>query len=126
MNREIVNAIEEQTGLQHSSLADAIHWYETPTAWRSDFMALWNHTPARGVKPSLRYHERTVKLMEHEILDALAEMSGERYKTIAVALEHHSRQEMLAEWLDFEMLYIDAKLLLQVLEVIGYDVDPDE
>lgn len=37
MNREILDAIEEQTDLRYDSLADAAGWYGTTTAWREDF-----------------------------------------------------------------------------------------
>ena len=39
MNREILDAIEEQTDLRYDSLADAAGWYGTTTAWREDFTA---------------------------------------------------------------------------------------
>lgn len=37
MNREILDAIEEQTDLRYDSLADAAGWYGTTTAWRGGF-----------------------------------------------------------------------------------------
>ena len=54
MNREILDAIEEQTDLRYDSLADAAGWYGTTTAWREDFTANWNSTgPKRAVKRQL-------------------------------------------------------------------------
>ena len=48
MNREILDAIEEQTDLRYDSLADAAGWYGTTTAWREDFTANWNSTGQNG------------------------------------------------------------------------------
>lgn len=50
MNREILDAIEEQTDLRYDSLADAAGWYGTTTAWREDFTANWNlpQRPRKG------------------------------------------------------------------------------
>ena len=71
MNREILDAIEEQTDLRYDSLADAAGWYGTTTAWREDFTANWNSTgPKRAVKRQLnrdKEAEEMAKAGSHDL-----------------------------------------------------------
>lgn len=92
MNREILDALEEEIGLRYSRLDEAIHWYEMPTAWRPDFLALWNPVPIPDVKYPLKEHERQVKMAECEIMYEAAGMHGEQYETIT------GMPELREEW----------------------------
>ena len=70
MNREILDAIEEQTDLRYDSLADAAGWYGTTTAWREDFTANWNSTgPKRAVKRQLN-RDKEVEVLAATICEA--------------------------------------------------------
>lgn len=68
MNREILDAIEEQTDLRYDSLADAAGWYGTTTAWREDFTANWNSTgPKRAVKRQLNRDKEAEEMAKAKI-----------------------------------------------------------
>ena len=63
--------------------------------------------------------------MEDAILTALKEMTGEEPGTIEKALERHYRRELLDIWLRYEGMTGYTQQILNVMEVLGYDIDPE-
>lgn len=60
---------------------------------------------------------------EQRILDAVAEMEGESYQTIADALKMHSAHSILDIWLRYEGIFGYTDSILEVLKAVGYDLD---
>ena len=95
MNREILDAIEEQTDLRYDSLADAAGWYGTTTAWREDFTANWNSTgPKRAVKRQLNRDKEAEEMAKAKIKIKVSDSgivtlaaSGDGYATLNALVE---------------------------------------
>lgn len=95
MNREVLDAIEEQTGLCYGSLADAAGWYGTTTAWREDFTAFWNFNarkravkePSRRDKEAERMAKARVKIKVSDNGAVTLEASGDGYATLGALVE---------------------------------------
>lgn len=63
--------------------------------------------------------------MEQAVLTALREMTGEPIQTMEQALEQFSHRELLDIWLRYEGVTGYTQQILNVMEVLGYDIDPE-
>lgn len=117
MNREILDAIEEQTDLRYDSLADAAGWYGTTTAWREDFTANWNSTgPKRAVKRQLNRDKEAEEMAKAKIKIKVSDSgivtlaaSGDGYATLNALVEVLAATicEAFPNW-DFAEIMTDA------------------
>lgn len=117
MNREILDAIEEQTDLRYDSLADAAGWYGTTTAWREDFTANWNSTgPKRAVKRQLNRDKEAEEMAKAKIKIKVSDSgivtlaaSGDGYATLNALVEVLAAMicEASPNW-DFAEIMTDA------------------
>lgn len=61
--------------------------------------------------------------MSAKILEALAEMEGERYESIDEALNNYSSAELLDTWLRYEGIIGYTDTIIRVLEALGINMD---
>ena len=63
--------------------------------------------------------------MEQAVLTAVREMTGEPTQTMEQAHEQFSRRELLDIWLRYEGVTGYTQQILNVMEVLGYGIDPE-
>ena len=63
--------------------------------------------------------------MEQAVLSAVREMTGAPIQNMENALEQFSRRELLDIWLRYEGVTGYTQQILTVMEVLGYDIDPE-
>ena len=63
--------------------------------------------------------------MEQAVLTAVREMTGAPIQTMEQALEQFSRRELLDIWLRYEGVTGYTQQILNVMGVLGYDIDPE-
>ena len=116
----ILAAIQEAFGPRFTTLADALRWYASPPAQVEDFTAEFTFKP--GSKRPQRLLKHTVKevpqTMQNKILEALREMEGTSYTSLADAQEVYSNRELLDIWLRYEGISGYTDVILDVVETI--------
>lgn len=121
----ILDAIQEQYGPRYATLEDALNWWAWPESWRE---GAWNDFVLR-LKPAEtafnRHLKKEAQSMEQAVLTAVREMTGEPIQTMEQAHEQFSRRELLDLWLRYEGVTGYTQQILNVMEVLGYGIDPE-
>ena len=123
---KVIDAIQEAMGPRYSTLEDALNWWAWPESWREGG---WNDFVLRlkPAKTAFNLHlKKEAQSMEQAVLTAVREMTCEPIQTMEQALEQFSRRELLDFWLRYEGLIGYTQQILNVMEVLGYDIDTEE
>ena len=122
---KVIDAIKEAMGPRYATLEDALNWWAWPESWRE---GVWNDFVLRLKPAKMAFNlclKKEEKSLQEAILEALKEETGEEPGTIEKALEQHYRRELLDIWLRYEGLIGYTQQILNVMEVLGYDIDPE-
>ena len=122
---KVIDAIQEAMGPRYATLEDALNWWAWPESWRE---GVWNDFVLRLKPAKTAFNLRLKKeaqSMEQAVLTAVREMTGESIQTMEQAHEQFSRRELLDIWLRYEGMTGYTQQILNVMEVLGYDIDPE-
>lgn len=112
-------------GPRYATLEDALNWWAWPESWRE---GAWNDFVLRLKPAKTAFNLRLKKeaqSMEQAVLSAVREMTGAPIQNMENALEQFSRRELLDIWLRYEGVTGYTQQILNVMEVLGYDIDPE-
>ena len=122
---KVIDAIQEAMGPRYTTLEDALNWWAWPESWRE---GAWNDFVLRlkPTKTAFNLHlKKEAQSMEQAVLTAVREMTGEPIQTMEQAHEQFSRRELLDIWLRYEGVTGYTQQILNVMGVLGYDIDPE-
>lgn len=122
---KVIDAIQEAMGPRYTTLEDALNWWAWPESWRE---GAWNDFVLRlkPTKTAFNLHlKKEAQSMDQAILTAVREMTGEPIQTMEQAHEQFSRRELLDIWLRYEGVAGYTQQILNVMEVLGYGIDPE-
>lgn len=121
---KVIDAIQEAMGPRYTTLEDALNWWAWPESWRE---GAWNDFVLRlkPAKTAFNLHLKKEAQMKQAVLTAVREMTGEPIQTMEQAHEQFSRRELLDLWLRYEGVTGYTQQILNVMEVLGYDINPE-